>query len=77
MESIIQLIDTAWRSYKMYKQTSSLAKGMCIGAVAGAAVAAFTASYAVNNKKMLRKKANKALSGAENILESMEAMFKG
>ena len=31
----------------------------------------------INNKKMLRKKANKALNGAENLLESMEAMFKG
>lgn len=60
----------------MYKQSSSLAKGICIGAAAGMAIAAFTTQYAMNNKKMLRKKANKALCSAQNIMESMEAMFK-
>jgi hypothetical protein len=75
-ESLIQIIDTVWRSYKMYKQSSSLAKGICIGAAAGMAIAALGTSYAMNNKKMLRKKANKALCGASSIMESIESMLK-
>lgn len=60
----------------MYKQTSSIAKGLCIGAAAGAALAVFGTQYAMNNKKKLKKKASKAMNTVENIMGNMDSMFR-
>lgn len=60
----------------MYKQSTTLARGIVIGTIAGAAVAVVGTQYAMNNKKTLRKSAAKAMNAVGNIVENMDSVFK-
>ncbi len=52
---VIQLINILWRMYEMYKRSMTMTKGVCIGVLAGAAVAV-VGTQMMKDKKHLKKK---------------------
>ena len=60
----------------MYKQSSSLAKGLFIGMAAGATAAVIGTQYVKSNKKAIRKNANKALHAVGSFVDNMDYMLR-
>ena len=73
---VIQLINILWRMYEMYKRSMTMTKGVCIGVLAGAAVAVVWTQM-MKDKKHLKKNANKALHAMGELVGNVEGMFKG
>lgn len=73
---VIQLINILWRMYEMYKRSMTMTKGVCIGVLAGAAVAV-VGTQMMKDKKHLKKNANKALHAMGELVGNVEGMFKG
>lgn len=72
---VIQLINILWRMYEMYKRSMTMTKGVCIGVLAGAAVAV-VGTQMMKDKKHLKKNANKALHAMGELVGNVEGMFK-
>ena len=75
-ESIYTLLTYTWRIYKMYKQTTAITKGLCIGMAAGAAAAVIGTQVVKNNKKTIRKTANKALHAVGSFMDNVDGMLR-
>ena len=60
----------------MSKNLTNLAKGMALGMVAGAAAGYAGKKMMDNNKKPLKKKANRALKEMSNMMDTASYMFK-
>ncbi len=60
----------------MNNSAMNLVKGMAWGAAFGVATAVAGSKLMENNKKTMKKKANKALKSMENMLDTATYMFK-
>ena len=76
---LLKFILLLWRFDTMVKQTMNIAKGIGMGMLAGAAVAAIgTRAMGKTQKKMksMKKSAGKAIHTVENILGDVERILK-
>ena len=60
----------------MAKGTMNVVKGVALGMVAGAAAGMVGKKMMDNNKKTLKKKANRALREMSNMMDTASYMFK-
>ena len=60
----------------MAKSAMNIAKGVALGMVAGAAAGIVGKKMLENNKKTMKKKANRALREVSNMIDTASYMFK-
>lgn len=76
---LLGIIIKIWRFDAMYKQTMNVAKGVGMGLLAGAAVAAIgTKAMSGNHRKAahMKKSATKAIHTVGNLIGDVEKMIK-
>lgn len=60
----------------MNNSVMSVMKGVAVGMVAGVAAGVVGSKMVSENKRSIKKKANKALKSMENMLDTASYMFK-
>lgn len=76
---LLRLILLVGRCHAMYKQTMSVAKGVGMGILAGAAVAALSTKAMTGTHRKaahMKKNASKAIHTVGNIIGDMEKILK-
>ncbi len=66
---------TLWKGYIMAKNTLNIAKGVGAGLVAGV-MFGFVSSVMMKDSRKNKRKAAKAISTVEGILDGMQEIFK-
>lgn len=75
LKIILQLLIFGLEGYRMTNRTMGVVKGIGTGLAAGAVIG-FLGSYAMNNKKSLKKKTKRIAGTMTDMLDNMQYMFR-
>lgn len=75
LKIILQLLIFCLEGYRMTNRTMGVVKGIGTGLAAGAVIG-IVGSYAMNNKKSLKKKSKKLMNTMTDVVDNMQYMFK-
>lgn len=75
LKIILQLLIICLEGYRMTNKTMGIVKGIGTGLAAGAVIG-IVGSYAMNNKKALKKKSKKLMGTVTDVMDNMQYMFK-